>query len=131
MGDKLSAPCWKSDHVETRPSQIHGLGVFAIKPIPKGTFLQAYQGVTRTFAEFKSLHGKDYRYSYSMRPIQRIIDGKSDEHKTANISHYCNESRDANVMLQKKGLVAKKDILKDEELFLTYPKHYPRDYTLA
>jgi SET domain-containing protein len=131
MGDSISAPSWKSEYVEARPSQVHGLGVFAIKPIPKGTFLQAYQGVTRTLTEFKALYGNNYRNSYSMRRVQRVIDGKSDEFKTANIVHYCNESKDANVMLRKKGLITKRDILKDEELFLTYLKHYHRDYTLA
>ena len=127
----LPTPTWKSDLVESRTSPVHGRGVFALKDLKKGTFLHSYQGIIRTFAEFKELHGKDYRYTYSMRPIQRIIDGKGDTYKTANISHYCNESKDANVMLQKKGLVVKRDVLKDEELFLTYPKTYPRDYTLA
>jgi SET domain-containing protein len=127
----LPIPTWKSDSVESRTSPIHGRGVFAMKDLKKGTFLQAYQGITRTFPEFKALHGKDYRYTYSMRPIHQIIDGKCDTYKTANISHYCNESNNANVILRKKGLVVKRDILKDEELFLTYPRNYPRDYTLA
>jgi SET domain-containing protein len=130
MGDSLSAPSWKSEYVEARPSQVHGLGVFAIKPIKKGTYIQAYQGITRTFAEFKALHGNNYRYSYSMCRIQRIIDGKSDEFKTANISHYCNESDTPNVILQKKGLIANQDIECGQELFLSYPKYYPRTYRL-
>lgn len=114
---------------ETRPSHVHGVGLFATKDIPKDTRIADYQGVEMTIAEFKSRYGNDTRYTYSLGSTQRIIVGK--DCLQYNPSHFCNESNDPNVCLKNRGLFTLRYVAKDEELFLKYPKKYPRTYSLS
>lgn len=114
---------------ETRPSHVHGVGLFATKDIPKDTRIADYKGVEMSTTEFKSRYGNDTRYTYSLGRMNRIIVGK--DCLQDNPSHFCNESDDPNVCLKQRGLFTLRDVAKDEELFLKYPKKYPRTYSLS
>lgn len=115
-------------YVEIRPSQIHGLGVFAKKEIPANTCIAKYEGIEMTLKEFREKYGNDYKYTYVLRRLNKIIVGKGNP--TGNISHYCNESNTPNVILKKRGLYTLTQVNVNEELLLKYPKNYPRDYPL-
>ena len=67
-----------SPYLEVRKSPVHGLGVFAKVDIPKKTELCNYKGVVMSLRDFKELYGKDTRYTYSMRNINKIIVGKEE-----------------------------------------------------
>ena len=107
-------------------SPVNGLGLFATQDILTDVRLSDFKGTEMTFREFKEKYGKDTRYCYIMKRINRIIDGKGVD----NPSHYCNESATPNVCLKKKGLYTCSPVKAGDELFLSYPRNYPRDYTL-
>lgn len=111
---------------EVRDSPIHGKGLFITQDIPAGTKLADFKGVEMTLREFKAKYGTDTRFCYILRRINRIIDGK----EVDNPSHYCNESVTPNVCLKKRGLYTCSPVKAGDELFLIYPKNYPRDYVL-
>lgn len=111
---------------EVRSSSIQGVGLFATQDIKPGVRLADFKGVEMTLREFKEKYGSDTRYCYSMRRLNKIIDGKSED----NPSRYCNESDSPNVCLKRRGLYTCSSVKAGEELLLAYPKIYPRDYTL-
>jgi SET domain-containing protein len=112
--------------VEIRESTTHGMGAFATEDLAENQFIAAYQGEELTLREFKERYGRDIRCTYVLRRQNKIINGKN----THNISHYCNESLTPNVILKKRALYTLTPVKKGQELFLRYPKDYPRDYEL-
>jgi SET domain-containing protein len=117
---------WLLEMYEVRPSPIHGQGLFATQDIKAGVRLADFNGKEMTLRDFKEKYGTDTRFCYSMRRLNHIIDGKTVE----NPSRYCNESATPNVCLKKRGLYTCSPVKAGEELFLSYPKDYPRDYDL-
>lgn len=111
---------------EVKESPVNGLGLFVTQAIKADVRIADFNGTEMTLRDFKEKYGKDTRYCYSMRRINRIIDGKTVD----NPSRYCNESATPNVCLKKKGLYTCSPVKAGDELFLSYPKDYPRDYTL-
>lgn len=107
-------------------SLIHGLGVFATQDIAKNQFLAPYNGEELSLKEFKERYGNDISHTYVLRRQNKIISGKN----TYNLSHYCNESLTPNVILKKRALYTLRPVKNGEELFLQYPKNYPRNYVL-
>ena len=131
----LPAPTFTNEYVKVGKSTIPGTnmrGLFAKKDIPKNTLIADYKGLEMSISEFNELYNRDYRYSYSMRRQNKIINGRTKDYLTENPSHYTNEStpRNVNVELVKKGFYTTKDVKKGDELFLQYPKNYPRTYEL-
>jgi len=137
-GEFLPAPTGKSEYVVVKKSPTHGRGVFAKVDIKKGTRIADYKGDEMTMSEFKSKYGDDTRYTYSLGVMPRfkvgaqkkIISGKNKPYLTQNLSHYMNEKDTPNVEYKNRGVFAKKDLKAGEELFLRYPKNYPRSYDL-
>lgn len=106
-----------------QPSPIDGLGIFAIKDIPKNTFLGSFEGVTYHISDFKRKYGKNYRYCYKMLRQQKIIVAK----EKRNWITFINERRgNPNVILKRKGCLTITDIKKGDELLLDYGNLYPR-----
>jgi hypothetical protein len=124
----LPSPTFVSSLVEVKPSPVHGRGVFALQDMKKGTRLCDYKGTEIHITDYCTKYGKDRRYSYSMRPIHKLIDGKN--HITENPSHYMNESLTPQVKAYNRGFILCCDVKCGDELFLKYPERYPRDYTL-
>jgi SET domain-containing protein len=124
----LPPPTVFSELVEVKPSSIHGLGLFAKVDLPVGTRITDYKGEKMTNAEFKEIYGTDTRYTYSLGRTNCILSGKNCI--TENLSHYANESNNPNIYLKKRGVYTVRDVVAGEELFLLYPKKYPRDYSL-
>jgi SET domain-containing protein len=118
---------------EIKPSNINGNGVFATQDIIKGTKIADYYGLEISWNEFKEKYGSyksNSLHTYPMRRIWKIIVAKEEPYKTKNIINYINEGIDANVILKKRALYAKYDIMKGQEFFLNYPKNYNRNYNL-
>jgi SET domain-containing protein len=118
---------------EIKSSIIHGLGVFASQDIKKGTKICDYYGLEMSWKEFREKYGayKDNSLNtYPLRRIWRIIVAKDEPYKTENVVNYINESLNANVILKKRALYSKTNIINGEELLLTYPKDYQRNYSL-
>jgi SET domain-containing protein len=106
-----------------------GNGLFAKTFIPKGMRISDYMGERLLYKEFKDLYGNDKRYIYCCKRQNYIMSGKELPYLTANPSHYCNEDRErTNVEMKRMGLYAIRNILANEELFLVYPKDYPRTW---
>ena len=117
----LPPPTFDISGLVVRPSPGKGNGLFTTRDVPANTKLCDYKGIDKPYEHRR-------QYYYSMRRIKRILDGT--DYLTENPSHYCNESLTPNVVLKKKALYSLRDLKQDEELFLQYPKQYPRDYTL-
>lgn len=120
----------KPSTIDIRPSPVHGVGLFARTNIPKNTRLYNYTGEELKWSDFRSRYGRDYRYSYCMPRVQKIITAKETPYREYNFTNFVNESLNPNVCLRRRGLYTLRDIEEGEELFLRYGKNYPRDYSL-
>jgi len=131
-GGGLPKPTITNELVEVHKSPVGGLGLFAKVDIPANKRILDYEGVKMTLAEFKGKYGDDTRYTYSLRgPFSSgILVGKTKPYLTTNLSHYANESNTPNIYYKSRGVYTKRAVKKGEELFLKYPKNYPRTYTL-
>jgi SET domain-containing protein len=107
-------------------SKVHGIGVFAIRPIPKGVeplrSLVKVDDVKFTHEEIKSL-------APGVRREIKMFCYYDDKHvhipriglNGANLSVYLNHSKKPNVKFKKSGeLVSLRAIKKGEELFMDY-----------
>jgi len=119
-----------NDFVIVKKSNIHGLGLFARIDIPANTRIGDYIGEEMSRKEFKSKYGDDIHFTYSLGRTHKIIVGKKQKYLFKNPSHFCNESKNPNAFLQKRGLYTSQNVKKGEEIFLKYLKRYPRDYVL-
>jgi hypothetical protein len=129
-GSTLPPPTGKNPMLVVKRSPTHGRGLFAKVAIPKGTRIADYEGKEMSDKEYKEKYGDDTRYSYGMKWIHKIIDGKQPPFLTGNLTHYANESKSPNIRYEKRGVYAVRDLHAGEELFLSYPKKYPRTYKL-
>ena len=126
---KLPPPHFTNPYAVVRQSD-HGRGLFAKVAIPKYTRIADYEGKEMSIKEYKAKYGDDRRFTYSMRPMNKIIDGRQPPFLTGNPTHYANESKTPNLKYESKQVVALRDIKKGEELTLKYPSTYPRTYKL-
>jgi hypothetical protein len=121
-----------NEYVLIKKSNIHGIGVFAKKNIPKGEKIADYYGKEMKWKRFTKKYGNYKNNSlntYPMRRIWKIIVAKEEPYKTKNIVNYINElSNKVNCELKLRSLYSTKDIKKGEELFLVYPKNYNRPW---
>ena len=123
----LPDPTFDSEYVEVRKSPVHGKGLCAKSRLSPGLRIADYKGHEYHITEYKNKY-KCYQYCYTMNRIHKVLDGRP--FLTQNPSHYCNESLTPNVALRKKGLFTLREIEPNEELFLSYPHFYTRDYSL-
>ena len=106
--------------MEYKESSVHGIGVFALRDWKKDEEIGDYApAVKMTKPEFRERYGSDIRHTYWT---------------SHNFKHsyvlVAKEAKVANVYLKKQKLFAAADIPAGSELFLTYAKNYPREYTL-
>ena len=108
--------------LEIKPSAVDGLGVFAKSFIKENTILGTYTGIRYSLKEFKDKYGTDLRYCYWARRANYVICSKEER----NFITFINESETPNCILKSLTLKTLKDIEIGQELFLKYPKPYPR-----
>lgn len=127
----------ENEWVVVKKSPIHGLGVFAKTTIHKHTKIADYYGKEMKWKSFTKKYGPYKTHSlhtYPMRRIWKILVAKEEPYKSQNLTNYINESdretKKSNCELKMRGLYAKKNIRRGEELLLDYPKDYHREWTL-
>ena len=113
-----------------KKSKVEGLGVFAKQDIKKGTKIADYYGKEMKWKTFKNKYG-EYKnnslHTYPMRRIWKILVAKEEPYLSKNLTNYINEvPGKTNCELKLRALYSTKDIKKDDELFLKYPKDYNR-----
>lgn len=107
---------------ECRPSKIQGIGLFATKPIKKGTVIWEYtEGFDQKFTQ------KQFK-SFPKR-LQAFIDRYAFEDGKYLVlcvdnARFFNHATDANTHSVGEVTVAKRDIAKDEELTSNYRKDW-------
>lgn len=121
-----------NEYVTVKKSQIHGVGVFAKKDIPKGIKIVDYYGKEMKWKNFTKKYGRYNENSlntYPMRRIWKILVAKEEPYKSKNLVNYINEyPNKVNCELKLRALYSIKDIKKGDELFLIYPKNYNRTW---
>ena len=108
-----------------RPSEIHGIGVFAIKDIPKDTYLFVGANSKIVSVDRKEVENQDVEIKKLYDDFCVIIDEKyycPDNFNNLNVGWYLKESKEnPNVRCDENyDLYASRDIRKDEELTVDY-----------
>ena len=100
---------------ETRLSPIHGLGLFAKKPIKKGEVVAAWGGKVTTEAELEKLP-KDigFHYALELYPGLYLAERCRDELDSADFINHC--CRPSCRIKDRFVLITRRDIEKGEEL---------------
>lgn len=121
-----------NEWVTVKKSDIHGVGVFAKKDIPKGTKIVDYYGKEMKWKNFTKKYGaynENSLNTYPMRRIWKILVAKEEPYKSKNLVNYINEyANKVNCELKLRALYSTKDIKKGQELYLIYPKNYNRTW---
>ncbi len=106
--------------VQVRQSKIHNLGVFAMKNIPKGTFIIEYEGPKMEGATiFEKLSKEQRRYVFHLDK-HWSIDGSSPTNRAGRINHSCDGNCYIEFVDGHIWVVALKDISVGEELGYNY-----------
>ncbi|MCB9771888.1 MAG: SET domain-containing protein-lysine N-methyltransferase [Candidatus Omnitrophica bacterium] len=126
-----------SPFITVRNSTIHGRGVFAKIPIPKGTRIIEYVGekITKKEADRRAhiplnKHKEDqscgavYLFELNKR---HDIDGNVSYNTARHINHSCEPNAETEIIRGKIWIIALRDIAKDEEIVYNYSYGY-EDY---
>lgn len=122
MSKKTGAGPWH----EVRQSELHGHGVFARRPIPKGTYILEYEGVRLTPDEADAQEPTDpndpYHTFFFAISNGMIIDGGQDGNDSRFINHSCEPNCEGHESDNgdKVFIVTMRDIAENEELFYDY-----------
>jgi hypothetical protein len=114
------------DGLEIRESPIHGLGLFATRPIRKGERLGEYTGTEMLYRDFKLQYGDDVEHTYIRKILYkpwviRVAKGENRNYMTyINDGEYGQTVPKVNVHLKSWFLYASSDIEPGEELLLEY-----------
>lgn len=111
---------------EVRESDLHGHGVFARRPIPKGTYILEYEGVRITPEEADAQESSDpndpFHTFFFALSNGMIIDGGQDGNDSRFINHCCEpncEGHESDAG-DKVFIVALRDIDEGEEILYDY-----------
>lgn len=122
MSKKNSSTPWH----EVRDSDLHGQGVFALKPIPKGTYILEYEGVHLTPDEADEQDPTDpndpFHTFFFALSNGMIIDGGQNGNDSRFINHSCEPNCEGHESDNgdKVFIVAMQDIAAGEELLYDY-----------
>jgi SET domain-containing protein len=117
--------------VEVRNSPIHGRGVFAVKPIPKGTRIIEYKGKRLTHKEADRLYGgtseSGHTFLFTLNDYY-VIDANQGGNAARWINHgcspncesICEESDDGKPEHERVFIEAIRNIKAGEELMYSY-----------
>lgn len=112
--------------LEIKKSKIHGVGLFTKKAIKKGRTIAPYNHKKKHVMKwdaFKKKYGEDFRYTYSLKRVGKIINMK----KNRNLVTFVNDATPKeNSYLKRRRLIAKRDIKAGEEITLSYPHYQPK-----
>lgn len=110
--------------VEARNSRIHGTGVYALKPIRKGTRIIEYLGERISHAEADARYetkGEDDGHTFLFIASNRtVIDAGVDGNDARFINHHCNPNCETVIENSRVFIDAIRDIRPGEELGYDY-----------
>ena len=116
-----------SKYIETRTSPIHGRGVFAVRPIRKGTRLIEYQGARKQWADFED-DGDNYAFLFDVGK-GRVIDPFDNGNDARFINHSCRPNCEAVLSRGRIFIEAIQDISPEEEITYDYSLTLDREPT--
>ena len=110
--------------VRLKPSKLHGIGVFAIRDIPKGTFVFHGDNDNMVWVKASATNRLDKELQNLYRDFCVLRDGKYGCPRNFNVltpAWYINHSDNPNLAVDEKfDFYATRKIKKGEELTLTY-----------
>ena len=119
------------DTIEVRRSNVHGMGVFALKPIPKGTRLIEYVGERVSHQEADSRYEeKDANDAHTFLFIvdsRTVIDAGVDGNDARFFNHACNPNCESVIEAKRVYIETTRDIAPGEELTYDYQIQRERD----
>jgi hypothetical protein len=134
-GGTVTAPAGAGRRIQVRRSGVHGKGVYALQPIPKGTRLIEYKGEVVTWPQAQKRHPHDpsdpnHTFFFHVDD-KRVIDAAVGGNAARWINHAC----DPNCQAEEEGgrifIDALRDIEPGEELFYDYGLIVDERYTPA
>jgi hypothetical protein len=122
--------------IQVRTSGVHGKGVFALQPIPKGTRIIEYVGEIITWPEALERHPhdpKDPNHTFYFHvDDERVIDAGVGGNAARWINHACQPNCKAEQLDDGRVFIdARRDIAAGEELFYDYGLVIDERYTPA
>jgi uncharacterized protein len=128
---KVEPDLTKSDLIEVRRSNVHGLGVFAAQRIPKGTRIIEYVGERVSHDEAdRRYEEKDANDSHTFLFIvdsKTVIDAGVDGNDARFFNHSCNPNCESTVEKRRVYIEAIGDIEQGDELTYDYQIHREDD----
>ncbi len=119
--------------IQTRRSGVHGKGVFALQPIPRGEVVIEYTGQVITWEEAQARHPHDPAQPnhtfYFHIDADHVIDGKFDGNSARWINHSCDPNCWADEQDGRIFITARRDIAAGEELNYDYGLIIEERYT--
>ena len=116
-------------YVETRDSAIHGKGMFAIRPVPKGARLIEYKGARRKWTDFED-SGDNYAFLFDVGN-GFVIDPFDGGYDARFINHSCTPNAQAVLLRGRIYIEALRDVAPEEEIFYDYSLTLDRPPTAA
>ena len=110
------------DFIRVQPSGIHGTGVFAKRPIPRGTRIIEYAGRRHAKAELLEAAGRGERkLTYVLNlDAERAIDGAEEGNDARFVNHCCEPNCEVYIFDEIPYLYAMQDIPAGTELTFDY-----------
>jgi len=138
MPQPIISPCRTLPGVEVRDSLIHGLGVFALQNLPKGSDIGRYDGRRYTARQIARISWNEkLTYLFGLSD-GTTIDGGEGGNATRHLNHACAPNCEAVEEEDEKGrisvrIMTLKRIKAGQELFIDYcltadPGASPADY---
>jgi hypothetical protein len=128
---KVETDLTSSDLIEVRRSDVHGLGVFAAKAIPKGTRIIEYVGERVSHDEAdRRYEEKDANDSHTFLFIvdsKTVIDAGTDGNDARFFNHSCDPNCESTVEKRRVYIEAIRDIDTGTELTYDYQIHREDD----
>jgi uncharacterized protein len=110
--------------IQVRESGVHGKGVFAVAPIPKGDIVIEYKGDVITWKQAQKRHPHDpndpnHTFFFHIDD-KNVIDGGTNGNAARWINHACKTNCEADEVDGRVFIKARRDIEAGQELFYDY-----------
>ena len=120
--------------IQVRRSGVHGKGVFALKPIPKGETIIEYTGEIIGWPQALDRHPHDptdphHTFYFSLDDGSRVIDAKYGGNASRWINHSCAPNCEPDEVDGRVFIRAKRALKPGEELFYDYGLVIDERYT--
>ncbi len=112
----------KLPRVEVLASSIHGKGLFALEPIPKGARILEYAGERVSADEGHARYDETERFHTFLFDLEdgRMVDGGVGGNESRFINHSCRPNVEAVIERRRVFILARRTIAAGRELLLDY-----------